>query len=162
MADIFISYTNSDRDWAFWVAKELEGLGHTRISTNRRLEAATASMHGWNSATKSPTCALRPLGRLSKGPLLDPGTPCCALAGSIKAAGLRTVRGSEAVPAAKPRRCELYGVPEEAARTRFRDFMQTAAFPGEGFAVSNIPIRVPEHFLGREDSLSAINAALHR
>jgi hypothetical protein len=29
-ADIFISYTSSDRDWAFWIAKELEALGHTR------------------------------------------------------------------------------------------------------------------------------------
>src|SRR5262249_2136409 len=29
MADIFISYTSSDRDWAFWIAKELEALGHT-------------------------------------------------------------------------------------------------------------------------------------
>jgi hypothetical protein len=28
MADIFVSYTHSDRDWAFWIAKELEGLGH--------------------------------------------------------------------------------------------------------------------------------------
>ena len=29
MADIFVSYTSSDRDWAFWIAKELEDLGHT-------------------------------------------------------------------------------------------------------------------------------------
>ena len=29
MADIFISYTSVDRDWAFWIAKELEALGHT-------------------------------------------------------------------------------------------------------------------------------------
>jgi hypothetical protein len=29
MADIFISYTSSDRDWAFWTAKELEALGYT-------------------------------------------------------------------------------------------------------------------------------------
>ena len=28
MADIFVSYTSSDRDWAFWIAKELEALGH--------------------------------------------------------------------------------------------------------------------------------------
>ena len=28
MADIFISYTAADRDWAFWIAKELEALGH--------------------------------------------------------------------------------------------------------------------------------------
>ena len=26
MADIFVSYTSSDRDWAFWIAK---ALGHT-------------------------------------------------------------------------------------------------------------------------------------
>ena len=29
MADIFISYTSSDREWAFWIARELEALGHT-------------------------------------------------------------------------------------------------------------------------------------
>src|SRR5208337_1632853 len=35
--------------------------------------------------------------------------------------------------------------------------------PGEdGVAVSNIPIAVPEHFLGREDALEAVDAALKR
>src|ERR1700693_1766843 len=29
VADIFISYTGADRDWAFWIAKEVEALGHT-------------------------------------------------------------------------------------------------------------------------------------
>jgi hypothetical protein len=29
VADIFVSYTSSDRDWAFWIGKELENLGHT-------------------------------------------------------------------------------------------------------------------------------------
>jgi hypothetical protein len=28
VADIFVSYTSSDRDWAFWIAKELRALGH--------------------------------------------------------------------------------------------------------------------------------------
>ncbi|TPV97794.1 MAG: hypothetical protein USCAAHI_02782 [Beijerinckiaceae bacterium] len=28
MADIFVSYTSSDRDWAFWIGHELEDLGH--------------------------------------------------------------------------------------------------------------------------------------
>jgi hypothetical protein len=28
MADIFVSYTISDREWAYWIAKELEALGH--------------------------------------------------------------------------------------------------------------------------------------
>jgi hypothetical protein len=28
MADIFVSYTSSDRDWAFWIGHELDDLGH--------------------------------------------------------------------------------------------------------------------------------------
>ena len=28
MAEIFVSYTSSDRDWAFWIGKELHALGH--------------------------------------------------------------------------------------------------------------------------------------
>src|SRR5262249_62180990 len=28
MADIFVSYTSSDKDWAFWIGHELEELGH--------------------------------------------------------------------------------------------------------------------------------------
>jgi len=30
------------------------------------------------------------------------------------------------------------------------------AFPGEVFAVTNIPIRVPTHFIGRDDALADI------
>ncbi len=66
------------------------------------------------------------------------------------------------------RRCELFGIPEEAARQRFRAFMKTrgapeiAAFPGKVVAVSNIPIRVPTHFMGREEALAAIEAGLGR
>jgi hypothetical protein len=29
VADIFVSYTSRDRDWAFWIGHELETLGHT-------------------------------------------------------------------------------------------------------------------------------------
>jgi hypothetical protein len=29
MADIFVSYTSNDRDWAFWIGQELQALGHT-------------------------------------------------------------------------------------------------------------------------------------
>jgi hypothetical protein len=28
VADIFVSYTNSDCDWAMWIATELRALGH--------------------------------------------------------------------------------------------------------------------------------------
>jgi hypothetical protein len=66
------------------------------------------------------------------------------------------------------RRCELFGVPEAAARLRFREFMtapsppEAVAFPGKVFAASNIPIRMPEHFLGRDDAPAAIETALAR
>ena len=29
MADIFVSYTSSDREWAYWVGHQVESLGHT-------------------------------------------------------------------------------------------------------------------------------------
>jgi hypothetical protein len=29
VADIFVSYTSSDRGWAFWIGQELEKLGNT-------------------------------------------------------------------------------------------------------------------------------------
>ena len=29
MADIFVSYTSSDRDWTFWIVNELRALSHT-------------------------------------------------------------------------------------------------------------------------------------
>ena len=66
------------------------------------------------------------------------------------------------------RRCELFGLPEEAARLRFRHFIEApvkpdaVTFPGKVFAVSNIPIRVPEHFVGRDDALAEIDGALKR
>jgi hypothetical protein len=64
------------------------------------------------------------------------------------------------------RRGELYGVPEDAVRLRFREFTSkpdaptSTAFPGKVFAVSNIPIRVQTHFMGRDDAREAIDAAL--
>jgi len=39
---------------------------------------------------------------------------------------------------------------------------EVIAFPGKVFAVSNIPIRVPTHFMGRDDDLAAIEMALKR
>jgi tetratricopeptide (TPR) repeat protein len=66
------------------------------------------------------------------------------------------------------RRCELFDVPEEAARQRFREFIasrkmpETAAFPGKVAAVSNIAVHVPEHFMGRDEALAAIEKGLGR
>ena len=63
-------------------------------------------------------------------------------------------------------------VPEEAARLRFRHFIEYRSQTGRRgqhclkvlvFAVWNIPIRVPEHFvLTRDDALAEIDGALKR
>jgi hypothetical protein len=49
------------------------------------------------------------------------------------------------------RRCDLFELPEEAAR-----------FPGHTTAESNISIRVPHHFMGRDDDMAEIEAAMAR
>jgi hypothetical protein len=83
------------------------------------------------------------------------------------------------------KRCDLYGVSEEEARVRLKDFLtpagrpaERAAFPGsvkrssgvtatrppQRFpgTLSNIPISIPLHFIGRDDALAAIEMALKR
>jgi hypothetical protein len=82
------------------------------------------------------------------------------------------------------KRCDLYGLHEEDARARLSEYLtparkptsasfpgertsapertRTIPFPGDRFALSNIPIAVPRHFLGRDDALTAIDAALMR
>ena len=173
MADIFVSYTSSDRDWAFWIAKELKALGHTPHIHEWEIEGGD-DIYAWmeqrhdaadhvlcvisDDYLKAPYSTLERHAALWQAASKRPGFVLFVV---VKPCRLPTL-------ADHIRRCELYGVPEEAARTRFLDFMQkpkaqeTAAFPGKVFAVSNIPIRVPTHFLGRDDSFAAIDAALHR
>jgi hypothetical protein len=66
------------------------------------------------------------------------------------------------------RRREFFGAPEEAARQCFREFIarrempESAAFPGKAAAVSNITMHVPEHIMGRDEALAAIEKGLGR
>jgi hypothetical protein len=173
VADIFVSYTGSDRDWAFWVAKELEALGHTPHVHEWEIGSG-GDIYAWmeqrHDAAEHVLCVV------SDEYLKAPYSTLERNAALWQAAGNRP--GFVLFVAVKPsklptlsdhiRRCELFGIPEDAARLRFREFMQkreapaAAAFPGKVFAVSNIPIRVPAHFLGRQDSLAAIEAAFNR
>jgi tetratricopeptide (TPR) repeat protein len=173
MADIFISYTSGDRDWAFWIAKELEALGHTPRIHEWEINSSD-DIYAWmeqrHDAADHVLCVVSdeylqaPYSTLERNAAIwhDVGKrPGFVLFVAVKPSKLPTL--SDHI-----RRCELFGIPEDAARLRFRAFMQrheapaTAAFPGKVFAVSNIPIRVPEHFLGREDSLATIATALGR
>ena len=173
MAEIFVSYTSSDRDWAFWIAKELEALGHAPHIHEWEIKGGD-DIYAWmeqrHNAADHVLCVVSdeylraPYSTLERNAAIwrtAGGRPGFVLFVAVKPCKLPTL-------ADHIRRSELFGVPEEAARIRFREFMQTrekpvvVAFPGRVFAVSNIPIRVPEHFIGREDSLAAIEAALKR
>jgi tetratricopeptide (TPR) repeat protein len=173
MANIFISYTGSDRDWAFWIAKELEAQGHTPHVHEWEI-ARGGDIYAWmeqrHDAADHVLCVVSddylkaPYATLERNAAMWQATakrPGFVLFVAVKPCRLPTL-------ADHIRRCELFGMPEDAARLRFREFMgqrataAAAAFPGKVFAVSNIPIRVPEHFLGRDDALTAIDAALRR
>ena len=171
MADIFVSYTSSDRDWAFWIAKELKTLGHTPHIHEWEIKGGD-DIYAWmetrhdaadhvlcvvsDEYLKAPYSTLERNAALWQAAAKRPGFVL-----AVKPCRLPTL--SDHI-----RRCELFGVPEDAARIRFREFMAkreapaTVSFPGKVFAVSNIPIRVPEHFMGRDDALAAIATALNR
>src|SRR3954471_23634573 len=171
MADFFVSYTSSDRDWAFWIAKELEALGHTPHIHEWEIHGGD-DIYAWmeqrHDAADHVLCVV------SDAYLRAPYSTLERNAAQWQAASKRPgfVLFVVVQPCRLPtladhiRRCELFGVPEEAARLRFRAFLQqpqaptTASFPGRVFAVSNIPIRVPTLFMGREDALAAIETGL--
>jgi tetratricopeptide (TPR) repeat protein len=173
VADIFVSYTSSDRDWAFWIARELQALGHTPHIHEWEITSG-GDIYAWmerrHDAAENVLCVISDEYLKARYSTLERNAALWQAAGKRPGFVLLVVVKPCKLPtlADHIRRCELYGIPEHAARDRFCDFMRRRdapaiiAFPGEAFAVSNVPIRVPAHFLGREDSLSAIEAALGR
>jgi hypothetical protein len=172
MADIFVSYTSSDRDWAHWIKKELGGLGHTPHVHEFELKAGD-DICQWmvehHDAADHVLCVV------SDEYLKAPYSTWERNAALWQAASKRP--GFVLLVAVKPcrfptltdhlRRCELYGIPDDQKRQRFREFMARREAPGNivlpgAYAVSNIPIRVPTLFMGRDDALEAIAAALKR
>jgi hypothetical protein len=176
MADIFVSYTSSDRDWAFWIARELETQGHVPHVHDWEIRGGDdiyAWMEQHHDAADHVLCVV------SDDYLNAPNAPYSTLERHAALwQGAKKRRGFVLLVVVKPcrlptlsdhlRRCELFGAPEHAARVRLREFMgkrgapTDIAFPGKVFAVSNIAIRVPTHFMGRDDALEAIEAALKR
>ncbi len=173
MADIFVSYTSSDKEWAYWIAKALEAQGHVPHIHEWEIEGG-GDIYAWmqdrHDAADHVLCVLSdeylkaPYSTLERNAALwqaAANRPGFVLFVAVKPCSLPTL-------ADHLRRCVLHDVPEEAARLRFREFMQgrgapqRAAFPGKLSAVSNIPIRVPTHFMGRDEPLAAIAAALAR
>jgi hypothetical protein len=173
MAAIFVSYTSSDRDWAFWIGNELTTLGHTPHIHDWEIKGSD-DIYGWmeqhHDAANHVLCVISddylkaPYSTLERHAALWQAAkkrPGFVLLVVVKPCKLPTLSDHL-------RRCELFGAPEEAARLRFQEFMEQRgapmdiAFPGKVFAVSNIPIREPEHFMGRDDTLAEIETKLKR
>jgi tetratricopeptide (TPR) repeat protein len=173
MADYFISYTSTDREWAHWIAKELEALGHTPHVYEWEVQGGD-DIYRWmeqrHDAADHVLCVVSddylkaPFSTLERNAAMWQSArnrPGFVLFVVVRPARLPTL-------ADHVRRCELFDVSEEAARIRLREFLarrekpQSAAFPGAAVALSNVPIRLPAHFMGREEALAAVEAALAR
>jgi tetratricopeptide (TPR) repeat protein len=187
VADIFVSYTSGDRDWAFWIGQELLKLGHTahlhewEISGGGDIEAWMEKHHDSadhilcvvsEAYLKAPHSSRER--RSAQWAIDRPNFALPVFVEDCKAPSLF----------ANIKRCDLHGLSEDDARARFAAFMKPAskpagpvpfpgtskpsavtppapvAFPGGPRALSNIPITVPLHFLGRDANLAAIDAAL--
>jgi hypothetical protein len=170
MADIFVSYTSSDRDWAFWVGHELQALGHTPRIHEWEISAGgdiAAWMDARHDAADHILCIV------SSSYLAKPYSAWERRAAQWAAV---TDRPNFAVPVfvepceaptlfAHLKRCDLYGLSEEDARARLKTFLEPAAIPPRGIfprgakafsemasaprsfpgkaALSNVPIAVP-------------------
>ena len=59
MAEIFVSYTSSDREWAFWIATELQKLGHApRVHEWEIVEDIYAWMQQRHDAAHHVLCVI--------------------------------------------------------------------------------------------------------
>jgi tetratricopeptide (TPR) repeat protein len=197
VADIFVSYTSSDRDWAFWIGQELEKLGHVARIHEWEI-AAGGDISRWMEERHDSADHI--LCVISEAYLKAPYSSWERRAAQWAAATERPnfavpvfIESCEAPTLLGPiKRCDLYGLSEDEARARLVDFLKPAAkpigpvlfpgakktaasggaqpprapvaFPGQTTArastISNIPINVPRHFLGREAALAAIEAEL--
>jgi hypothetical protein len=188
VAEIFLSYTQSDREWAFWIGYELEALGHQPRIHDWEISGG-GNIMAWMEARHH--AADRVLCIISNEYL---GKPYSSLERQGAQWASLTKRENFLLPVfvercdpptllAPLKRCDLYGITEDDARARLKDFLEPAVkrpprtFPGAvqgaaqvaagappppfpGTALSNITLRVPLHFLGRDDALAAVEAAL--
>jgi len=137
VADIFISYTSADRDWAFWIGHELRDLGHVthvhdwEVSGGENIMAWMEQRH---DAADHVLCVV--------------STSYLAAAYSAlerQAAQWATVKGRSrfALPVfvepceaptlfAPLKRCDLHGIDEDEAKARLKTFLETAQVTPRG------------------------------
>jgi hypothetical protein len=172
MADFFISYTQTDHDWAKWIGEELKALGHTPHIHEWEIEGGE-NIYGWMETRID--AAHHMLCVVSEEYLKAPYSTLERRAGLWVAAKDQPgfVLLVQVKPCLLPRlsrnisRCNLVGKPRKVASKEFREFITGRKPPAAAndpfrdvYAATNIPIRVPEHFMGRDDPLATIEKGL--
>jgi hypothetical protein len=134
LADIFVSYTSSDRDWAFWIAQELERLDHTPHVHDWEIGPG-GDIASWMEERHDK--ADNVLLVVSEVYLSKTYSRWERLAAQWAAAGERP---SFALPVliencklptllAQIKRCELFGLGEEEARVRLAEYLKSGVRP---------------------------------
>jgi hypothetical protein len=164
MADIFISYTAADRDWAFWIGLELEKLGHVPRVHEWEIGAG-GDISRWMEERHDSADHI--LCVVSDAYLKAPYSSWERRAAQWAAA---TERPNFALPVfiesckaptlfAPIKRCDLHGLSEDEARVRLEEFMKPStkptgpwAFPGAKRAFSGDKPSDPVIFPGKAES----------
>src|SRR5262249_53662912 len=171
MADIFISYTASDRDWAFWIARELDALGHKSHIHEWEIPGG-GDIAAWMEERHHDADHI--LCVISKTYLSKPYSSWERRAAQWAAANDRPnfalpvfIEACEAPTLlAHVKRCDLHGLTEEEARARLSAFLgpvekPTGAMPYPGQAkVTTTEAATHEALLfpGRRDAVSNVSA----
>jgi hypothetical protein len=137
LADIFISYTSSDSEWAFWIAHELEALGHTPHVHEWELSCGD-DIAAWMDKTHD--AANHILFVVSKAYLGAPYSNWERRAAQWAAVKARPrfalpvfVEACEAPTLlAHIKRCDLYDLNEEEARERLKEVFKPAVKSARG------------------------------
>ena len=136
MADIFVSYTSSDRDWAFWIGQQLERLGHVAHIHEWEIDAG-GNIPAWMQERQDK--ADHTLCVISNAYLSRPYSSWELQAAQWAAASDRPnfmlpvfVEDCKAPTMLAPfKRCDLFGLNEDEARERLEAYLKPAAKPSE-------------------------------
>ncbi len=137
MADIFISYTSADRDWAFWIGHELEDLGHVphvhdwEVSGGENIMAWMEQRH---DAADHVLCVVSAsyLGA-AYSDLERQAAQWAAAKGRSRFALPVFIEPCEAPTLfASLKRCDLHGIDEAEAREKLKAFLEPAKKPPRG------------------------------
>ena len=132
MADIFVSYTSSDPDWAFWIGLELEKLGHTPHLHEWEI-AAGGNVAAWMEERHDKAdhilCVVSAVYLTRDYSNWERQAAQWAAASSKPNFALPVfVEKCEAPTLLKPfKRCDLFDVSEDEARTRLGAYLAPAS-----------------------------------